>query len=129
MSAFTLDTSGRVECAASFQPIGWTIWPDLSPFAQGYVEAIFASLLAVREAGAGKHFINYGFSDLSPETLALILRDCEAWRSCYPAVENEAKAGAAFWELRTKQFVKRPDFPPLTPYLGDDGKVYLREAQ
>ena len=43
---FTLDTSGKVEGLATSSPRGtpcW-FWRDLSPFCQGYVEALFADL-------------------------------------------------------------------------------------
>lgn len=45
--AFTLDTSGAVMCPSGSSTMPFTAfrWPDLSPFAQGYVEAMFASLI------------------------------------------------------------------------------------
>ena len=69
------------------------------------------------------------FSMWSPEALALILRDCEAASGPpHPrAVVGAANAaGRLFWY--TRQHGKLPSFPPLTPYLADDGKVCLKEA-
>lgn len=136
MAKFQLDTSGAVERPAGYT--GWGVdraltWEDLSPFVQGYVEALFASAnrfeckaecLApcsdcLDEAGP-----QVGFSDLAPETLALILKDCERFEALYgewPLVEH----GRGFWSGRQRD-KHSPEFPPLTPALADDGKVYLR---
>jgi hypothetical protein len=128
MTIFTLDTSGAVGPVPGYPNSGPVehgckfIWRDLTPFQQGYVEALFASVMPPRTVNPS---FASGFSDLSPEALALILRDCERWQEQFPAV-GKHKDGAAFWELRTKQYVKRPDFPPLTVSLSDEGKVQLR---
>lgn len=130
-SAFTLDTSGAVMLAPGF------IWSDLDPFTQGYIEAL------LREGSAAVHTEreqqgrersrfdrDLGFSDLAPETLAAILTDC-ARRKTQLAPKGstlftEAERGRLFWEDRQVALVAA--FPSLTPYLGDDGKVYLRAA-
>jgi hypothetical protein len=133
---FTLDTSGVVEGPIStpdgqrYDAIGWAF---LTPFQQGYVEALFASLphgprLIHPSHGAG---VYVRFQDLSSETLATILRDCEAYcaghhrQNCH---KSEVEGGS-FWRTRQAAgYVRDGRFPPLTPYLGDDGRVYLREG-
>lgn len=64
------------------------------------------------------------FDRLSPEALALILRDCEARLASADCVQNTREGGRSFWTRR--QAGDRPAFPPLTPYLSNDGKVCLR---
>lgn len=118
MSGFTLDTAGAVHgVVASDGDLAAYLWPDLSPFMQGYVEAL------LRATGSA-------FSDLSPEALALILRDCEANREALAAIgihgPGTAQSGADFWRLRNT--CKMTTFPPLVPFLADDGRVHLREA-
>lgn len=136
---FTLDTSGVVACfptlRSSWQGAEHLSWSDLSPFAQGYVEALFAELtrdmvrpLEGRGAGWGLP----AFSDLSPEALAMILGDCEAYRAerdergPYPAAHWTAERGGDFWGSR--QCGTWINFPPYTVSLGDDGKVRLAVA-
>lgn len=82
----------------------------------------------------GQGRTTYAFSDLAPEALALILKDCAARRNelqqlfaplRYGRTQTD---GANFWVRR--QSGLEPDFagrfPPLTPYLREDGKVALR---
>lgn len=98
---------------------------DLDPFTQGYVEALLSGWIKSGEFGdeGSDTFGSYDFSDLAPEALAAILRDCAAQGDNHASTES----GKAFWAYR--QAGKYPwAFPPLTPYLGDDGRVYLREA-
>lgn len=148
MEAFTLDTSGSVHFPTlDVTGRAFAMWSDLSPFVQGYVEALFASLIADLEArrdylpnlnGIGASF-GIAFSDLSPEVLALILRDCEAVRN-EAILPDTADAGRRFWDGRQshKAVVVHTGFgkglatkywPPLTPYLSDDGNVRLREGK
>jgi hypothetical protein len=143
MADFTLDTSGFVQHPREngVEVFRTTHWPDLSPFAQGYVEALFESMgprgWAVPE---GATWRDARFSDLAPETLAAILRDCEelerTMTSLEPEVTDNRIRGMQFWasrqsgfhmrwSLHQKEMVKR--FPPLTPYLDDTGHVRLRE--
>lgn len=96
-------------------------WYSLSPFTQGYVEAVFAS---ENDPAVG------GFSDLAPETLARIIADCEEF-AVFARKLNQKEVtafvstfhwGATFWNYR--QADRWPNaFPPLTVELGDDGKV------
>lgn len=92
MLQFELDTSGAVEPLDRMDPVlhsrpGY-MWDDLSPFCQGYIEALFwTNTEGSREAGTydpenGSALPEEaGFSDLAPETLALIIADCEAFQA------------------------------------------------
>lgn len=137
---FQLDTSGSVIGAVSWnsqegqmarhreimhrRPHGETVWDDLSPFTQGYIEALAASQIV-----GGAHFgcletvqgtlHEIAFSDLAPETLARIIADCDARFSGW--FERCRADGVWFW--KTRQRGEQPDFPPLTVQLGDAGKV------
>lgn len=119
--AFTLDTSGIVHMTSD-SVVPAYIWSDLTPFAQGYVEAMFAGPITV---GSGAHTYNsvlqLAFSDLAPATLSRIMGDCEAY-----AGGNDASDGPVFWNLQQDGLLSR--FPPLAPYLGEDGLIYLREV-
>lgn len=134
MDGFNLDTSGGVFNVPDAGIAGEVWWPDLSPFAQGYVEAMLEG--AADDLADERMALNpwddarlsIGFSDLAPETLALILRDCEArYAELVPAMRRQRRNGREFYEQRQRgTWPER--FPPPTPYLGEDGKVYLREA-
>jgi hypothetical protein len=140
-SAFTLDTSGAVgplfyergeQRVPGFnladRQSSHVVWPDLSPFAQGYVEAMFAAMRAwdgrpcTLPSPGGGVAIGLAFSDLAPETLAAILKDCEAGRNLssglVPTFRKNKLGGAAFWRQREGY-----GFPPLTPALNDAGRV------
>lgn len=137
MADFTLDTSGGVRLRRDKIRLN-TLWSDLSPFAQGYVEAMLSgvvegawrlaemTLAPGDTARVGPHW--FRFSDLAPETLAAILKDCEAFPLGLPRVYLDGKHGSQMWVTRQKGEWTEEGFPPLTPYLGDDGKVYLRDA-
>lgn len=138
--AFTLDTSGTITLA---HPVygGRYSWPDLSPFEQGYVEAVFASSPSLDLEFAARcienperHFRHIGFSDLAPETLAAIRKDCAEAGRDHLIVGNGRyepevmrQIGRQFWSERQRGFLggETPQFPPLTVTLGDDGKVRL----
>lgn len=127
---YQLDTSGSVGIVTA-APQGGSYcqtvrWSGLSPFAQGYIEALFAGLNESRSymPGDGQTGAReLGFSDLAPETLAQIIADCEAANTGVGGAAN----GAAFWSVRNKPLLPQgewsADFPPLTVQLGDDGKV------
>jgi hypothetical protein len=134
--AFELDTSGEVFWPG---PEGHSLgWSDLSPFAQGYVEALFADKRCedcpptdypTDRTRCAPCLRKKGFSDLHPDTLAAILRDCEAPAGLYV---NTVECGEAFWRDRQagvfQRFNDQTRFPPLTPYLDDTGRVCLRET-
>lgn len=97
--------------------------------------AMFGRLLVPEEPDEACDMLSFevenkrlpGFSDLAPETLAAILRDCEAFLKT-PGQSNRDGDGRSFWALRQKGLYAHIGFPPLNPYLGDDGKVYLRKT-
>lgn len=115
-------------------------WPDLDPFTQGYIEALFDELGSALHKRAAEKFYtlnwNARFSDLAGETVQRIIEDCERFAPKLH-IPADAQAGSWFWEWRQEGWLSAtPDaraemirgFPRLTPYLGDDGMVYLREA-
>lgn len=142
---FQLDTSGAVHFAARYAKAHGLLtfyrWEDLSPFAQGYIEALFASsydvlpgfMATVDQPEANSLRTRpVGFSDLAPETLARIIADCEAMVEAGGLPYHFA--GTGFWSGRqagnwtkaqpAEKYLKAvPAFPPLTVQLGDDGKV------
>lgn len=140
MADFILDTSGAV---CDMHPLGfladkWT-WPDLSLFQQGYVEAAFASAcdpvaVLVAEDDFSRSWDpaidaslprDVGFSDLHPETLAAMMKDCKLSQAMAGGPGNH-EAGEYFWHERQQGLELR--FPPLTLYPDDEGKVRQREA-
>lgn len=137
---FTLDTTGEVRGVSSpgvdAMYGGWT-WKHLSPFAQGYVGAMLRSdWEGAGHLGTDPDTTHATFSDLAPETLAAILKDCAMMEARKPYSGDageldwsygDAAAGAQLWEDR--QAERWPEsFPPLTLYLDDTGKVRLRAA-
>lgn len=122
---FTLDTSGAVYGQSPQWGGTCIFWSDLSPFAQGYVEAMLIES-ARGWTDTGKLVVS--FSELHPEALDMILRDCEvlARRVGYMA-KADAEMGALVWAQR--QDGKISAFPPLRVYLDDGGKVRLEVRQ
>jgi hypothetical protein len=131
MEAFTLDTSGVVQFRDSHGELMTLGWNDLSPFAQGYIEALFATPHPRSATGTPMgEILSAKFSDLAPETLARIIADCARYREADRGPiygENHKLVGRAFWATRQSQ-MGLPDFPPLLATLADDGKIYLAEA-
>lgn len=121
MTTMTLDTSGAIRLVPAISDPDGPIyrWSDLSPFAQGYVEALLRDIQWPDPAeGYGPSSAVVHFDWLAPEALALILKDCERGRQIgWP---NTAERGAVYW----RESVSRR----RTVTLGDDGKVHLREA-
>lgn len=131
------DTSGHFHVMPGhplhrFMAVNRIEWSDLSPFVQGYVEALFADLDRwIERYGDPAHGPDQNpprFSDLAPETLARIMEDCERYdsESAIP-LRDSPDAGRELWEqLQRGGIAQEPTpFPPLTPYVRD-GKVYLR---
>lgn len=148
MTDFKLDTSGTVDHVMTEGCVETGLeleWDDLSPFAQGYVEELFASWQGVdaewsgtpcdcdpdnywthdrtgQRIAATADWTPLGFRDLAPETRARIIADCEA--ACidpHPYDAGSRGEGGSFWSER--QDGVWVAFPPLTVQLGDDGKV------
>lgn len=122
---FQLDTSGSVEMPSGimFGPSSYR-WRDLSPFAQGYVEALLTAGICWPDPaeGYGPSSSVVRFSDLHPETLAAILKDCEAAQARFHLATH--LDGVAIWKCR--QIDQVPGFPPLAIDIDSDGKVRLR---
>jgi len=195
MEVFTLDTSGyvtlrREDASWKGRPRPDIYWEDLSPFEQGYIEALLQDLASgplirlsaedsavfagallnpakpnealekaskrYREAVAAQKASGIfptpilvaapGFSDLSPEALGAIRKDCAAYLAkaaeseaevrAYSGASNAAKVrqawlgggGKQFWEQRNTTDSLKAFWPPLTVVLSDEGKVCLRGA-
>lgn len=162
MSEFKLDTSGVVPaCAPTADPsiLGPCGFHDLTPFSQGYVEALFAELRGPSAMDdscvckCGRRHVWTpsggmcrscgqplpggrlgGFSDLSPEALGMILADCErflAERTEPRWTENPKWLAAERGKdfWSSRQADVRVHFPPLTISLNDDGKIVLAVAK
>lgn len=144
---FQLDTSGTVYRVYDGQERHltdqlWT-WSDLNPFTQGYVEAVMRSLWDeyenIRRSLSQPYVVGtndqlarlqakkatIAYYNIAPETLARIMEDCAA-RLRGGLEPNTLNAGHLFWGGRKNG--RSANFPPLTPYLADDGKVRFREA-
>lgn len=131
---FQLDTSGQV-AALSFRgsdldPGCW-MWSDLTPFAQGYIEALPWGDMAQASKGHRKwaNRTAPGFSDLAPETLDRIIADCAIAED---RMGKGAEWGRYFWAARQAGLYggdPKAKAPPLTVELGDDGKVRFYEEQ
>lgn len=144
----TLDTSGLVEGAPyvdmgdgqQFLAVGWAM---LTPFEQGYVEAMLKQWFSFSCGGCRVYNGHphehrpIAFRDIAPATLAAIRKDCSdyAWfvsgPNALPALP--ATDGAALWASRSEGFryiagstigddlLKR--FPALVVSLTDGGDV------
>uniref|UniRef100_A0AB74UN24 Uncharacterized protein n=1 Tax=Caulobacter phage BL57 TaxID=3348355 RepID=A0AB74UN24_9VIRU len=131
MPQFVLDTSGQVAPPASAKLWPHPLrWDQLSPFAQGYIEALFFTESAPHVTS--RQFMtkayqkrlengevdgslpgDVGFSDLAPDTLNAILRECgdfqrdnaDALAKAYDhggvsGDYDEAAAGRDYWYTR-----------------------------
>lgn len=93
----------------------------LDSFTRGYIAALLGTMASGR---------------LAPETLAQIMEDCAEFRSPKVGAADwfvfDRLTGGDFWRDRQGRQLTRYSsrrFPPLTPYLGNDGLIYLKEAQ
>ncbi len=137
----TLDTSGAVPVRVtptSHQNVGWI---DLTPFTQGYVEAAFASAyhdgqFATAMKARRRDMRLPGFSDLSPDTLAAMMADCEAFQTAWPTWRS-SDDGLTCWHYRQHPAEDVFCSPatdaaaalgPLTLYISEDGLIHHREA-
>jgi hypothetical protein len=113
------------------------LWSDLSPFAfvQGCGEAM-ARALYERLVSDGmdptKAAEAVAFRKWAPETLARIMEDCARPQNFAAGlrIKTGSPEGRNFWTARQSGQLTGAwgaALPPLTPYVGGDGKVYLRE--
>lgn len=141
----SLDTSGVVTitdvttfCRPQLRHDTLVYWSDLSPFEQGYTPGIFEAAARSRwpeiceRYGVERALESWKpvFSDLAPETLAAIRKDCAAAHRQKPYITLTESDGGHFWRDRQK-YTRNwfgPGFPPLTVTLGDDGKVRFASA-
>lgn len=128
-TTFELDTSGSVRPYANRIASASELiyWSDLSPFVQGYVEAMFVAFGPYdwRDEHGGAWPSK--FSDLAPATLQQIAEDCERLQQLHgewPSAEH----GRGFWVGRQKRN-HAPLFPPLTLSLNDTGQVVFAPEQ
>lgn len=128
MAAFTFDTSGTVRRPGFARPLSWG---DLSPFEQGFVEAAARAFWEGLGDDVGAAMAHLGhkvcFSDLAPDTLAAILKDCESFLERMGGNAPAAR-GRGFWAGRQRGVWADFGLAPLTPYLGDDGRLHLKAA-
>lgn len=130
-----LDTSGSISLPFPPPMRGFRVvtWEDLpNDFVRGFIRAMFASACVVPgimqfESG-GNHAV--GYSDLAPEALAMILRDCEAeLAAIHPTVQEcfgaSAAMGASFFRIRQRGEQTHSRAEPLRISLNEDGKVAL----
>lgn len=119
------DPSGRVAGDVGGLAV-WFEYEDLTKFDRGQVEAI-ANWCAQNCIAASLRQLRY--VDFSQDALKLIIRDGEKaadmtlvpWGRLYNA--NFA-GGVCFWNDR--QSGKLKEFPPLQPYVDDEGKMHLK---
>lgn len=132
---FQLDTTGAVLPVARYdpkwiaEPCGYR-WSDLSPFTQGYIEALFAASVDPRGrmmmprdgryASAPRERRNVAFRMLAPETLARIIADCESAAKSFGKGATSAD-GRRFYHLR--QSGVNDLWRPQALQLCDEGKV------
>lgn len=160
MNDFKLDTSGLIDTAGHFDFVRadgcttrFVAWQDLSPFAQGYVEAMPWGELendrAIQAAGwrwvpsingykhaDGREYPDFdaegleippaAFTWLAPETLVRIIEDCAYLQSCiHSDIAARQETGALVWRDRQAGAWSDAGYAPLTVSLGDDGNVRL----
>lgn len=116
---FQLDTRGAVDgVLTSYGDPLSIMWGELTPFAQGYVEALLADALLLFNVATPPKF-----TSLAPEALARIIADCEEGRKIFAKIgpSTQSGKGRQFWSDRQDEMIRR--FPPRTVQLGDDGKV------
>lgn len=84
-----------------------------------------------RKAGRSRRITwlkRLGFFDLSPEALAMILRDCERFQQVSPPPMDSLGTVGGAWLWHFRQNGQFAAYRPLTITLADDGNVHLKEA-
>lgn len=103
-------------------------WRHLSPGVRGCIAKILEEFTEARPWKIADDGFEPGFSDLHPDTLARIIADWERHSQRHALVGPWAdiQIGRNFWSNRQNEL--SPNFPPLTFYLNDVGKVCIREC-
>lgn len=117
----------------------------LNEFQQGFLEsALWSSTDNADDSGGEPLDANYGVSDIAPETLASLLKDCddfcEANAELLEQAGDDAQNGHDFWLTRNGHGVGFRDrgygavgkelsaackpYGSVDLYVGDDGKIY-----
>lgn len=124
----TLDTSGSVRLPMSPRSVIRNhLWSDLTPFAQGYVEAALTGPIEYPDPNEGwGPSCSPKFGWLAPATLAAMMADCETLAARVRAIDFPA-TGKFLWEIRQAGQLA-PEFPPITLYLSEDGLIHHRVA-
>jgi hypothetical protein len=138
MSDFQLDTSGAIEMRRDLLANGVpaepdrVVWPELTPFEQGYVEALLVEAWREIQGNFGRP-TGFPFCRLAPSALERTRKDCAARFSGWVEHPNntyvradDVVEGQRFW--RDRQSGVCTDFPPLSVFLDNDGLVNVREA-
>jgi len=117
---------------------------ELETFIQAYVEAMFFT--DISNPDNEEEFGEKGIEDFAPSTRERILQDCKAFYTSNHAFikDHLEQAGHDFWLTRNGHgagFWDREEiygaqeaamlthgskfFPEISPYVGDDGLIYL----
>lgn len=129
MSDFQLETSGYVQCPAPDQrpneTTGCWFWSNLDAFTQAYEGAARQELAErlMREGMSAEQAKEAtAFHRWAPETLETIIRDCgHAKGAGGMGYGVSADYGRQFWASRQNEIWAY--YRPVTPTLGDDGKM------
>lgn len=127
---------------------------SLDSFTRGFLEcALWSSLDSYDDAGGNPLDENYGIEDFAPETLAQLLKDCEAFQQdeakdlalateqLSPNRDADSQHGHDFWLTRNghgagfwdrgypdgigKRLTEASEaYGTVDLYVGDDGKVH-----
>ncbi len=103
-----LDTSGTVDGKS---------WDDLGPFTQGYIRKMMSDSV-VRLTSRPLRF-----DMIAPETLGLIIADCEAILVQNCALYDQIYDGDMVWKNRQRGHIE--ELAPLTLEFGYDQKVHF----
>ena len=122
-----LDTSGvvRADIDGMISPVGWEDLPN--DFVRGFIRAMLLEFGHAWANDDGDLFVSY--SDLAPEALDMIIRDCEAMQSGL-LIGSGQDGGREAWASRQsgwKDWGTTPShrFPPYRITLTEAGKVAL----
>jgi hypothetical protein len=121
--------------------------PNLASFTQAYIEAaLWSSTDNADDSGGAPLDENYDVSDIAPETLRGMIKDCKEFRTgrtkklLAEAKVSDAAAGHDFWLTRNRHGAGFWDrglgkvgdllttdahaYGGVDLYVGDDGKIY-----